>query len=49
MEPQLTKQIVVREIPADLWRQLKIRAAEKEQTVQQTVTEAFEQYLQKTA
>lgn len=40
-----TKQVVVREVPVDLWRQLKIRAAVDGATLQATVTKAIEQYL----
>jgi len=40
-----TKQVVVREVPVDLWRQLKIRAAVNGETLQATVTKALEQYL----
>jgi plasmid stability protein len=43
------KQITVRQVPADLWRQLKIHAAEKETTVQATVMQALREYLKRTA
>lgn len=40
-----TKQIVVRQIPIDLWRKLKAHAAIEGATLQDTVTKALEQYL----
>lgn len=40
-----TKQIVVREVPVDLWRQLKIRAATDGTTLQATLTKAIQQFL----
>jgi len=40
-----TKQVVVRDIPVDLWRQLKIRAIAEDRTLQATLTKAIEHYL----
>ena len=40
-----TKQVVVREVPIDLWRQLKIKAATDGETLQATVTKALQHYL----
>ncbi len=44
MEPE-TKQVVVRAVPVDVWRKLKIKAAVDGETLQATVTKALEQYL----
>jgi hypothetical protein len=40
-----TKQIVVREIPVDLWRKFKQRAVAEDHTIQTAVTKAIELYL----
>ena len=47
LEP--VKQITVRHVPTDLWKQLKVHAAEKETTVTATVLRALREYLQRTA
>ncbi len=46
---QETKQVVVQKMPTDLWRQLKIRAASEESTIQITLAKAIAQYLQQSA
>lgn len=48
-ELESVKQITVRQVPSDLWRQLKVHAAEKETTVQATVMQALREYLKRTA
>lgn len=48
-DTETVKQITVRQVPADLWRQLKVHAAEKETTVQATVMQALRDYLKRTA
>lgn len=44
-----TKQIVVREIPVDLWKRLKLHAVDKNQTIQTTLVQAIEAFLQRAA
>ena len=44
-----TMQIVVRKIPIDLWKQLKIRAVEDNLTLQDALVKAIETYLQRAA
>lgn len=44
-----TKQIVVREIPADLWKRFKLHTVANDLTIQVAVAKAIEQYLDKTA
>lgn len=44
-----TKQVVVREVPVDLWRQLKIRAATDGTTLQATLAKAIEHFLRQSA
>lgn len=45
MEDQETKQVVVKAIPIDLWRKLKLRAVEEDSTLQATLAKAIQQYL----
>jgi plasmid stability protein len=45
MDQQSTK-IYIRVMPADLWRQLKVRAAQEGSTLQEQLTKALQQYLQ---
>ncbi len=40
-----TKMVIVRKVPVELWRQLKMRAAADYTTTQATVIKAIEQYL----
>ena len=40
-----TKQIVVKNVPVDLWQRLKIRAAVDNATLQATLARAIEKYL----
>ena len=44
-----TKQIVVREIPVDLWKRLKLHAVGKNETLQTTLVKAIENYLESAA
>ncbi len=44
-----TKPVVVRAIPIDLWKQLKIRALEQDQTVTDALIQAIRNYLQSAA
>ena len=43
------KQVVVREMPVDLWRKVKICAAVEDVTIQVIVAKAITQYLAKSA
>ncbi len=45
----VTKQIVVREIPVDLWKRFKLHTVAHDLTIQAAVAKAIEQYLQKSA
>lgn len=45
MEEAETKQIVVPKMPVDLWRQLKVRAAADDSTLQATLAKAIQHYL----
>ncbi len=44
-----TKQVVVQRMSTELWKQLKVRAAAEESTLQATLAKAITQYLQKSA
>lgn len=44
-----TTQIVVRQIPADLWKRFKIHTVQNDLTIQVAVARAIEEYLQKSA
>ena len=44
-----TKQIVVREVPVDLWRAFKIRAVQDNQTIQDALVKALQTYLSQAA
>ena len=48
MDPETT-QIVVRQIPADLWKRFKVHTVQNDLTIQVAVAKAIEQYLQKSA
>ncbi len=42
-------QIVVRQIPADLWKRFKVHTVQNDLTIQVAIAQAIEQYLQKSA
>jgi hypothetical protein len=44
-----TKQIVVRAVPVDLWKQFKIRAVQDNRTIQDALVKALETYLNQAA
>lgn len=46
MEEPGTKQVVVKAIPIDLWRKLKLRAVEEDSTLQATLAKAIQRYLE---
>lgn len=46
MEEPETKQVVVKAIPIDLWRKLKLRAVEEDATLQATLAKAIQRYLE---
>ena len=48
MEAEM-KQVVVQKMSVELWRQLKVRAAVEQSTIQHTLAKAIEQYLKQTA
>ena len=43
------KPITVKQFPSDLWRQLKVRAAQEETTITALIADAVKLYLKKTA
>lgn len=44
-----TTQIVVRKVPVELWKQLKIRAVKDNLTLQDALVKAIQTYLQRAA
>ena len=44
-----TKPVIVRDVPVDLWKRLKLRAIEDDHTLQVAVVRAIQAYLERAA